>query len=134
VAVNQRLGSPGALSFHRAVFPARLIARLQAVALLTLGVNKALRRCVKTYDSQFKVQCVIQKRDAPSLSLVNSAVLVDDIHRVLMEANSFSLMNHIRDMLPPHGMRLVWKTGGRLLSKVFLKVDSYLLAYSNLYD
>ena len=53
-------------------------------------------------------------------------VSVNNIPRVLQEVKSPRVMNAIGALLPQVGMCLVWSQGGTLLSKVLLKVTSFL--------
>jgi hypothetical protein len=82
----------------------------------------ALKRCARKYDPQLEVSCEVEEREGK----VDMTILVNGIRRILLEAKSPTIMEHIRNILPLHGMKLRWEPGGSLLSKVFLKVNSYL--------
>jgi hypothetical protein len=51
---------------------------------------------------------------------------VNNIPRVLQEVKSPRVMNTVGPLLPRTGMSLKWRQGGTLLSKVLLKVASFL--------
>jgi hypothetical protein len=103
-----------------------IIVQPQAVQLLSAGVNTALKRCAGTYDTQLEVSSEVEEREGSSRSKVGMAIFVNDIRRILLEAKYPAVMERIRNMLPLRGMNLKWEQGGSLLSKVFLKVNSYV--------
>jgi hypothetical protein len=86
----------------------------------------ALKRCARKYNPKLEVSCESEECEDSSRSKVDMAILVDDIRRILLEATSPTVMEHIRNILPLHGMKLRWKPGGSLLSKVFSKANPYL--------
>jgi hypothetical protein len=93
--------------------------------LLTLGVNLALSRCAKIYDPNLSIDCRLQRRSGESLSRVDCGVFEEDLRRILMESKSPAVMMALRERLPVHGANLIWRQGGNLISKVFLKVISF---------
>jgi hypothetical protein len=111
-----------------------LMLAFQSVQLLTLGVNRTLRRCVKTFNPQLVTACKIYTRDGVSRCRVDTGVFVDSIPRILQEAKSPTVMEYVRGRLPQTGVTLRWTPGGSLLAKLFLKVASLLPTYLKLSD
>jgi hypothetical protein len=101
--------------------------------LLAVGVERALARCAEVYDPQLDVECKYKTRYGSSLSQVDTAIFVNNVHHILQEAKSPTVMEAIRNILPHHGVDLRWATGGTLLMKVFLKV-TYLHTHPKLAD
>jgi hypothetical protein len=82
---------------------------------------------------QLKTRCVLQAREGPSRSRLDTGVFVDDLEaidggqasaRVLQEAKSPSVMEYLRQRLPHNGMILKWTPGGSVLARLLLKVTS----------
>ena len=90
-----------------------------------MGINPALSACTKIYDPRLGVACKPERRYGDSLSRVDWAINVDDMDRILLEAESPTVMKAIGEKLPLIGTHLRWQQGGNLLSKVFLKVTSF---------
>lgn len=82
-----------------------------------------LEALARKYDPQLEVSC---EREGSSRSKVDMVIFVNNICRILLEVKSPTVMEHICNIVPLHGMKLRWEPGGPLLSKVFLKVNSYL--------
>ena len=83
-----------------------------------------MERCIYEYDSSLLPNTVQDER--PNLDRVDVCVSVNDIPRVLQQTKSPIVMNAVGALLPRIGVRLKWEQGGTLLSKVFLKVTSFL--------
>lgn len=90
-----------------------------------MSVNIALKRCAKVYNRNLKVTSAVEEREVPSRTKVDMAIYVNDVRRILLEAKSPTVMEHIRDILPLYDMDLKWEQGGTTLMKVFLKVNPY---------
>jgi hypothetical protein len=95
------------------------------MVFLILGVNLALPVCTEIYDPRLEVVFEPELRYGESLSRVDWAIHVNDVDRILLEAESPTVMKAIGEKLPLIGAHLRWQQGGNLLSKVFLKVTSF---------
>jgi hypothetical protein len=101
--------------------------------LLTLGVNNTLARCICVIHPELVTCCILWGQEGPSRCWVDTGIFVDFQQaienrqaraRVLEEAKSPSVMEHLRHRLPHNGAILKWTPGGSVLVKLLLKVTS----------
>ena len=114
-------------SIHHSKGPMQLSYPLQqSRALLDKGFFEAARIFLAVYGDQ-NFETFRENSVEGGSSSVDYILVVDDNEVALCEAKSPSVMYHVGQILPEHGIKLTWLPSKSLLRKILSKVSTPLL-------
>ena len=89
----------------------------------TRSVDRAAEGCLFTYGGH-SFDADKENSVEGGSSKVDYVLLVDDDKQVLCELKSPSVMQRVGQLLPQHGIELMWFRGQSLIPKIFAKVST----------
>ena len=95
----------------------------QSRTLLDTGVYKAARIFLLVYGGQ-RFKTIKENLAEGGSSSVDYVLVVDDNKVALCEAKSPSVMHHVGQILPEHGIELTWLPRQSLIPKILSKVST----------